>query len=54
MNMISHFLDRYIHNEEQKLALKISIASFIILNTILAAIISVSYLYEYREMNQEL
>ena len=39
MNMISHLIDRYIQDDEKKLAFKISIASFFILICILTAII---------------
>ncbi len=39
MNMISHLIEKYIDNDEQKLALKISIASFVIFITILTLII---------------
>lgn len=56
MNMIPNFLKKYIHSndDEKKLAIKISIASFLILISILASIISASYIYEYREIDREL
>lgn len=54
MNMISHLIDRYIQDDEKKLAFKISIASFLIFISILVSIIGTSYIYEYREMNREL
>ena len=41
-------------NDEKKLAFKISIASFLILISILISIIGTSYIYEYREINREL
>ncbi len=57
MNMIFHFLKKYIHDDEKKLALKISIASFFIFVTILALIIGASYIYQrngaYREFVSE-
>jgi signal transduction histidine kinase len=52
--MISHLIDRYIQDDEKKLAFKISIASFFILICILTAIIWASYTYEYRSINHEL
>lgn len=54
MNMISHLIDQYIHNDEKKLAFKISIASFFILITILISIIGASYFYEYRELRRDI
>lgn len=54
MNMISHLIDRYIQDDEKKLAFKISVASFLIFISILISIIGTSYIYEYREMNREL
>ena len=45
MNMISHLINTYIKDDEKKLAIKISVASFLILITILIAIIWSSYLY---------
>ena len=57
MNMISHFIDKYIHDDEKKLAFKISVASFFIFITILALIIGASYIYQrngaYREFLSE-
>lgn len=57
MNMISHLIKKYIYNDEQKLALKIAIASFFILFWILSMIIWSSYIYqrnsEYREFQAE-
>ncbi len=57
MNLISRLLDRYIHNDEKELAFKISIASFVILITILIFIITTSYMYQrngaYREFQNE-
>lgn len=54
MNMIPRLIDRYIQDDEKKLAIKISIASFLIFISILVSIIGTSYIYEYREMNREL
>ena len=56
MNMIPNFLKKYIYNndDEKKLAIKISIASFLIFISILISIIGTSYIYEYREINREL
>lgn len=54
MNMISHLINTYIKDDEKKLAFKISMASFLILITILIAIIWSSYLYWYREIEREL
>lgn len=55
--MISHLIEKYIDNDEQKLALKISIASFVIFITILTLIIWTSYVYqrnnEYRDFMSE-
>jgi two-component system, OmpR family, sensor histidine kinase CiaH len=57
MNMILHQLKRFIQDDEQKLALKIAVASFIIFVTILTLIISASYVYqrdnEYTEFQTE-
>ena len=46
MNMISHLIEKYIDDDEQKLALKISISSFVIFTTILTLIIWTSYVYQ--------
>ncbi len=47
-------INTYIKDDEKKLAIKISVASFLILITILIAIIWSSYLYWYREIEREL
>jgi two-component system sensor histidine kinase CiaH len=52
--MISRFIDIYIHNDEQKLAIKISIASFLIFITILISIIGTSYFYGLRELTRDI
>ncbi|MBP9780174.1 HAMP domain-containing histidine kinase [Candidatus Gracilibacteria bacterium] len=52
--MISHLINTYIKDDEKKLAIKISMASFLILITILIAIIWSSYLYGYRGIEREL
>lgn len=54
MNMIRNLINKYIHDDEQKLALKISMASFLIFITILISIIGTSYFYGYREMSRDL
>ena len=57
MNMISHMIEKYIHNDEKKLALKISLASSVIFFVILVLIIGSSYMYQrnatYREFMAE-
>ncbi len=39
MNMISHLINKYLQNDEQKLAFKISMATFLIFINILISII---------------
>ena len=55
--MISHMIEKYIHNDEKKLALKISLASSVIFFVILVLIIGSSYMYQrnatYREFMAE-
>jgi hypothetical protein len=57
MNMILHQLKKLIQGDEQRLAFKIAVASFVIFVTILTLIISASYIYqrngEYREFQME-
>ncbi len=54
MNMISHLINKYLQNDEQKLAFKISMATFLIFINILISIIWTSYFYGYREILKEL
>jgi hypothetical protein len=54
MNGIHHIINTHLKDDEKKLALKISIASFFILLIILTSILSTSYFFSYQKIKKEL